>query len=299
MAVTVQAIADVVSQGIDDVSGVIQAFYEGIAGDPCQGVIAVSQELLTRENDLVDYEGWAAEGAAAIQLAIDRTLGTWGEDNRANGAPSFATYLWQNGAAPPNETTITAAAVLQALFTLGIGGAIFGGAAEQNWRNRLLSAMPAPGNAPSNRNRGYQLGPGIFLYHPNSRYLPGAGGDAVNLVHGRLTGTEAKRLYWAWRRLVLDSVGPTEWPRWATDQAYLTGSAHWQPGDPMRGAIAQFRDQVGLVREFLSSQEAACDLQRQNIEDNIDDAIDLERERRRLLAMAAVAVAWILKGRKK
>jgi hypothetical protein len=294
----ITAIGDVVSQGIDDVSGVVQRFYEGIAGDPCQGVIASSETLLENENKLVEWEGLAAEGAAAIKLAQDRTLATWGEDASAAGAPSMVTYLWQNGAAPPDEQNLTAATVITAFLTLGLSATIVGPVAEQNWRNRLRAALPGPNSLPSGRNRGYQLAPGIFLYSPASRYLPGAGGDAVNLEHGKLTGWKVRDLVQSWRALVRSSVGPATWPDWAGDQAYLTGSSNWQPGDPMGGALAQFAELLDEVRRFQADTEQACEDQRQFERGLVSETIATERERNRLIAAAAVVVALLLKRRK-
>ncbi len=295
-------IAETVSMGVADVSGVIQSYHEGIASDPCQEVISVSVQLMAFEERLRDYDGYIAEGAEAIAQARLANLQWWGEDNPLGPAGTFVDYLWDGGAAPPNEEDHAAWTAFLALWTLGLGGLFLGAGSAEEWSQRLYSALPAGGARPPGQNRGLMLSPGIYLWAGSNA------SDDEHLANGNLTGWKVRDLYDAWVAIIGNSVGPSNWPNWATDMAYMVGDSSWQVGDPIVGGyMGTYVDQLDEMRGYLASRMAACDAQRavaqglaisEQLADEYGEAeaLEIERERQRLFMIGLVVVAALKFG---
>ncbi len=247
-------IAETVSMGIADVSGVIQRFMEGVGNDPCQRVLSNGQTLQDYEDSWADYLGDAGAASASITQAQNLAFSTWGESTATDAEP-FVDVLYNAGAHAPDETDVTVPAVILAMFTLGIGGAIAGGAARENWSRRLYEALPAPGRSPPGTNNGYQLAPGIYLWAGRNR------SQSEHLELGVISGWRARELYWSWKHTVEDTVGPSNWPNWASDMGYLTGSALWKPGDPLGGYLGELEGLINTLRSYQADTIRACEEQ--------------------------------------
>jgi len=290
-------IGEMVSQGIDDVSGVIQSFIEGVGHDPCVRMVTNQVTIADYEATQQDLEGYAAEAATAIAQARNFTFQSWGEDTAAAGVYPFVDVLYDAGARPPDEEDVSAAAVVLAIFTLGIGSIFAAADQRENWSARLYRSLPPPAHSPPGTNNGFRLAAGIYFW---------AGRDhsqEYHLEHGMLSGWRARELYWAWYNGVLSSVGPTAWPDWAGDMAYVTGDANWKVGDPVGGQLGYLRDLVEELRVYQLQTVAACDEQteweRQLVEESLDAPRDAAKRRDTMMAVLAGIALIALTGKNK
>jgi len=290
-----------VSQGITDVSGAIQRYYEGIAGDPCQAVLAGRESVDNYESLWLDYQGWLGEASDAIRRAQEDALGTWGEGADSTAVP-FVDVLWDAGARPPDLQDAVGAQIFLAFLTLGLLSPLVGGVTREAWSARLYSALPAPGQAPPAHARGTQLAPGIFLWAGNGA------SDETNVTTGILTGPRVVELYRAWRDGVRASAGPSDWPRWAEEMAYMTGDSRWRPGDPIGGYVGAYAAVLEQLYGAIDRAENACNVRRsfessltqQGIDAVIEGANeDRKAARERTWILAAVAiVALKMRGKR-
>ena len=297
-------IGEMVSQGISDVSGVVQAFYEGISSDPCQGVMAGRDTMDNYETVWLDYSGYLAQAVAAIDDARASALSSWGENTTVSGVTPFIDVLWNAGARPPDLQAQTDAAIVAAFFTFGIASAIAGGDLREQWSQRLYAGLPANGQPLPGTNNGYQLGPGIWLWAGPGRT------QAYHLEHGVVSGWRARELYWGWRHQTESEAEPANWPTWRTDMAYVVGSPDWRPGDPMGGYMGEFQAILAMLLQALRENEAECVVQRQLRRDLAEDTVraglasDVEllrqkKERDRLAALGFLVAAILISKRKK
>jgi len=259
----VGGIANIVHQGILDITTVVEDFYAGLAADACQAFMAHQQTVEDYQDTLTGYIAAAAEGAAAITWAQQTALRTWGTSGQVTGADSFLQVLWDAGARPPDIQDVTDAAGVLAFLLGPLAALLASGISRAQWEDRLQQALPSTGAPPANghtpipgTNAGVELAPGIWLWAGPGRTV------RQHLDSGLISGWRAREMYWAWVHATEETVGPADWLNWADDQAALTGSAHWQPGDPIGGQLGAYQDQVALVVELYQQLREQCAVQR-------------------------------------
>ena len=263
----VGAIGAVVSSGISDVTSVISQYFGNQAADPCERLLHFEGYLDSWVDTLLEVEGRAAEAVAALDLARQRFLRSWGMDPRAQGTESFPMLIdrattWGPGPYPPLV-----------------------------WAMDVVSLLPPDGFAPPPllADTGYSVAPQVAA--------------GVYLTPVGLAGWKLVELWQSWRAAVAEQVGPTEWPRWAVETANLVGSVSWRPGDPAGGYLGELRALVAELTALRSELAAECDRFRAegwNLAGRGEREHAQEQTTRRVFAAAAVLVAALLKkGRKR
>jgi len=297
-------IGEMVSQGITDVSGAIQRFYEGVASDPCQAVLAGRDTADNYESEWLDYSGWLGEATASMDWAVGRALSTWGEATDVAGVDPFVDVLWDVGARPRDVDDQIGLGVLLGIFTWGIGSAIAAADLREQWSARLYRGLPPGGGELPGTNNGYRLTDGVYLW---------AGPGKTQEQHyadGVVSGWRARQAYWSWRRGAEAVAHPSSWPDALTDLAYMTGSSTWRPGDPLSGYMGEYRRILDSIYDAIDRAEERCAvaqaMARANAETVANTPLDLglasieaEAARTKMLAFVAlVAVLALRRGRK-
>ena len=178
------------------------------------------------------------------QRAINMSIHKWGRPDTAYiRSMRFTDYLQENGVVLDN---------MSILLGLAVGGPVGAIIAAATFSETLDERLSANGHqAPSGSNRGYKVGPGVYLYDPS-----GAGKHAL---YGRLQGSEVRRAYWSWKTLQRLRVAPVDHNEWRDKLIRLVGRSRddwtiWREGDPWTegskmGALMR-------MQEIVESEEA-------------------------------------------
>ena len=276
-------IGDVVEQGIDQWSGLVQEIMQDAAADPCMAQVQIdSYYANSMQQKASDLLGAANAIAATGHNAANRVIDSWGR-NLAGSEQGMSFGRWMDLLHP----------------IPGVTGDMIDG------------HLPASPRSINRTGRGVLLANRAWWI-----YAPGATTDQQHFHSGTFRGQLFRDDVHAWAndmRAGVIPTGPDPVRHWRTTLPALVGRSRsdwtiWQPGDPVEpnSAIGQYLELLATNRRMSVEQGQLCAARRaddreyaERTRDLVFQAADSDGRRRMLTAVAvAIAAAFALgKGR--